>query len=101
MNGNGGSYDVPSNSFPRKRARTLTPSEPSTRSISASASTNTDPSAARARTYVSSESTATAAFETSVQGVVVQISSSSPVRTGPVGVVTGKRTYTDGSITSR
>src|SRR5215218_4477235 len=99
MNGNGGSYAAPTISPPAKRATMSTPS-PSTRSISASASTSTAPSSLRTRTYVRSGSTATAAFDGSVHGVVVQISSSSPACSGPAGETTGKRTYTDGSTTS-
>ena len=72
---------------PGKRCR-ISASSPSTRSTSASASTNTSP-ASDARTYVSAGSTATAALETSVHGVVVQISSWSPASTGPRGSVTG------------
>src|ERR1700728_1424348 len=90
--------------------------------MSAGATTSTS-SPTRTRAYSMSGPTATATFPGSVHGVVVQISSLSPSRSGdfdsgepagppadpvdcctsasgPPGVFTGNRTYTDGSTTS-
>src|SRR3954454_3107750 len=90
----GGSYRRPNSSLPGTDDST-TASSPSTRSTSDSARMNTS-SPTRARAYETSGCTASAAFDSSVHGVVVQASKETPG-----SPTTGKRTYTDGSTTSR
>ena len=72
-----------------------------TRPINSSATMTTSDSSSfliRATTYVTFGFAATAVFETSVHGVVVQTSSEAlSAANGPD--VMGNRTYTDGSVT--
>src|SRR3954447_2812488 len=109
---NGRVYVVCSSSLPLYVATTSTGSlpsvaEPKTLPTSGSATTSTSSVLAepgcekgtRTTSYCTSGCTATAVFEISVHGVVVQTRSEAPSSaSGPL--VTGKRTNTDGSATS-
>ena len=75
---------MPSSAVPGKWASTSA-SSPRTRSTSGRATTKTSPSS-RARTYSISAPAATAAWEISVHGVVVQTSRLSPGSTGLSGI---------------
>src|SRR5438067_13157214 len=95
---NGRSYVVCSRSVPDSVCSTSTGMSPNTFGTSGSATTSTSPST-RTTAYVTAGCTATAVFEISVHGVVVQTSSAA-LRSASGPLVTGNRTNTDGSVTS-
>src|SRR3954454_9129890 len=104
---NGRVYVVCSSSLPLYVAMTSTGASPKTLPTRGSATTSTSSVLAepgcekgtRTTSSCASGCTATAVFEISVHGVVVQTSRDAPSsESGPL--VTGKRTNTDGSATS-
>jgi hypothetical protein len=108
MYGNGGSYRAPWSVSPGNVDKTSAPSPITVSTRSAATIRTSSEPGGRTRTYSMSLPAATAAFEIRVQGVVVQTSSESPSRTGLSGrssdgatAVTGRRTKTAGSTTSR